>query len=86
MFVERMAGMAGRPRKDPDGLVAMNFAVPGALKQAVRDGARDHGLSMVDYIAALVAIERNNESLGPALQRGLDFALSNEEARLRDTA
>ena len=80
--------MAGRPRKDPDGLVRMNFAVPRALKDAVRDGARESGLTMVDYIAALVAIERDDPSLGPALQCALELnSPANQEViDLRDTA
>lgn len=66
--------MAGRPKKDPDGLVGLNFAVPGRLREAVRDGAREHGLSMVDYLAALVAAERHDPNLGPALQEVIDLA------------
>lgn len=69
--------MAGRPRKDPDGLVPLSFRVPRDLDRAFRDGARSHGLTLVDYLAALVADDRRRPDLGPALQEGFD---------LRDTA
>lgn len=67
--------MAGRPRKDPYGqqLVQRNVAIPPALDEAFRAGARRHGLTLVDYFAALVARDADRPDLGPALQEGLDL-------------
>lgn len=52
-----MAGMAGRPRKDPTGadLVSMNLKVIDQVKQAAIDAARANGLSLTDYICLLIA-------------------------------
>lgn len=67
--------MAGRPRKDPNGqdLVRVGFAVPPSLDKAFRDGARAHGLTLVDYFSALVAADCKRPDLGPALQEGFDL-------------
>lgn len=69
--------MAGRPRKDPHGqdLERLTFSVPPALNEAFREGAQEHGLYLVDYLAALVAADRRRPDLGPALQEG--FVLQN---------
>lgn len=68
--------MAGRRRKDPEGgdLVQQNMAVPQAVAVAFREGARAHGLTLVDYFSALVADERQRPDLGPALQEVMDFS------------
>jgi hypothetical protein len=68
--------MAGRPRKDPDGLVQRNFAVPRALDAAFKEGAAAHGLTLVDYFAALVAADRRRPELGPAIQEVFDLRSS----------
>lgn len=71
-----MGSMAGRPRKDPDGLVSLSFKHPRDVDKAFREGACEHGLSLVDYLAALVAAERRRPELGPALQEVIDLRTS----------
>ncbi len=67
--------MAGRRPKDPNGnsLVQQNFSVTQAVAEAFRQGASDHGMSLVDYFSALVADERQRPDLGPALQEVMDL-------------
>ncbi len=71
--------MAGRPRKDPtgEGLVPLNLSVTKSARQVIRCGAETHGMSVVDYICALVSADTEQSLPGvPALQ----------EVLLRDTA
>ena len=66
--------MAGRPRKDPDGgaLVALSMSVTTSARQAIRTGAETHGMSVVDYLCALVAADTGRQLPGvPALQEVL---------------
>lgn len=73
IFDERMTRMAGRRPKDPSGepLRRMNLAVTKALRTAIEDGARDHGMSYVDYLGSLVALERGLPDIAPPLQEVL---------------
>lgn len=68
-----MASMAGRRPKDPSGqpLKRVNLAVTTALRAAIEDGARDHGMSIVDYVGSLVALERGLPDIAPPLQEVL---------------
>ena len=63
--------MAGRPRKHFDTPVHLGFQVTPSLAAAFREGAALHGLNLTDYLAALVAEERQRPELGPTLQEVL---------------
>lgn len=63
--------MAGRPRKHFENPVHLGFQVNPALAKAFRDGAALHGLTNIDYLAALVAAEQQRPDLGPSLQEVL---------------
>lgn len=63
--------MAGRPRKHFQKPVHLGFEVSPELAKAFRAGAALHGLTNVDYLAALVAAEQCRPDLGPSLQEVL---------------
>ena len=62
--------MAGRPRKHPAGLdlVTPKIKLTPELKEATRCGAAARGMTMTDYLAALVAKDQQRDIPGaPAL-------------------
>lgn len=49
----------------------VNLAVTVALRAAMDEGAGEHGMSIVDYIGSLVALERGLPDIAPPLQEVL---------------
>lgn len=71
-----MVGMAGRPRKHPAGidLVTLKIKLTPEVKEATRAGAAARGLTMTDYLAALVAKDlRRNITGAPALPEVIEL-------------
>lgn len=65
--------MAGRRPKDPSGepMRRVNLAVTKAVRAAIDEGASEHGMSIVDYLGSLVALERGLPHIAPPLQEVL---------------
>ncbi len=63
-----MSAMAGRPRKDPSGLdlVKCTIKMRQDVKRVAQEAARRHGLTLTDYLWALIA-EDNPTELESAL-------------------
>ncbi|GAA4684945.1 hypothetical protein GCM10023197_46040 [Gordonia humi] len=57
--------MAGRPKKHQDGLVRRNMWVDPDVEAAFKRGAQKHGLTLVDYFAALV-LQAESQPITPA--------------------
>lgn len=75
-LMETMVPMAGRPRKDPSGasLLPITIAVTGVADKAIRAQAARHGMSIVDYLCALVAADSGCALPGvPPLQEVFDL-------------
>lgn len=61
--------MAGRPRKDPSGLdlVQCTVKMRQDVKRVAQEAARRHGLTLTDYLCAMIA-EDNPTELESALR------------------
>jgi len=55
--------MAGRPRKDPAGLELVQCTVKMRqdVKRVAQEAARRHGLTLTDYICAMIAEDNPNQ-------------------------
>lgn len=55
---------AGRPRKDPTGdeLDRLNVRMPRRLKAAAIAKAGEHGMTLTDYLAGLIAADMPDET------------------------
>ena len=66
--------MAGRPRKDPSGLELVHCTVKMRqdIKRTAQAAARRHGLTLTDYLCALIAEDNPTELQSvPTLQEVL---------------
>lgn len=59
----RMSAMAGRPRKDPAGLELVHCTVKMRqdVKRVAKAAAQQHGLTLTDYLCALIAEDNPTE-------------------------
>lgn len=59
----RMVPMAGRPRKDPTGadLIPTTFKMRADAKRVAIAAARRHGMTLTDYLHALIAEDNPTE-------------------------